>query len=158
RARALAEQIDRPEYLGQAFYGQWVFHRNRAEYKLALALAEQTKKIGEAHNNVSVQLFGRYASGFTRLHLGDFVAARALLEHGLADPALRSSELPDLYAFMLAGLAWTLTYLGYIDQARSRLNEALSEARQPRLSHTKAEVLLTATTIDLITGSVDMRR
>jgi tetratricopeptide (TPR) repeat protein len=118
RARALAEQIDRPEYLWQAFFGQWVFHRNRGEYKLALALAEQTEKIGEAHNNVSVQLFGRYASGFTRLHLGDLVAARALLEHGLADPALRSGELLDLYATMLASLAFTLTFLGYIDQAR----------------------------------------
>ena len=34
---------------------------------------------------------GRCASGYTRLHLGDFVAARALLErcHGLADPAHR---------------------------------------------------------------------
>ena len=31
RARALAEQIDRPEYLGRVFFGQWVFHRNRGE-------------------------------------------------------------------------------------------------------------------------------
>ena len=165
RARALAEQNDRPECLRQAFLGKWAFHRNRGEYKLALALAEQTEKIGEAHNNVSVQLVGRYASGFTRLHLGDFVAARALLEHGLADPALRSGELSDLYALMLASLASTLTYLGYIDQARSRLNEALSEAcqlrseaRQLRGSHTKADVLLTAAAVDAITGSADMRR
>jgi predicted ATPase len=158
RARALAEQIDRPDYLWQAFFGQWVFHRNRGEYKLALALAEQTEKIGEAHNNVSVQLFGRYASGFTRLHLGDFVGARARLEHGLADLGLRSGELPDLYAATLASLALTLTYLGYIDQARSRLNEALSEARELRRPHTKAEVLLTATTVDMITGSAETRR
>jgi tetratricopeptide (TPR) repeat protein len=156
RARALAEQIDRPEDLGRAFFGQWVFHWNRGESKLALALAEQMEKIGEAHNNVSVQLMGRWASGLTRLHLGDFVAARALLErcHGLADPALRS--IP--YALNLAYLAQTLGYLGYIDQARSRLNEALSEARQPMLSLTKAEVLLTATLVDLITGSPEMQR
>jgi tetratricopeptide (TPR) repeat protein len=156
RARALAEQIDRPEDLGRAFFGQWVFHRNRGEPKLALALAEQMEKIGEAHNNVSVQLMGRWASGLTRLHLGDFVAARALLErcHGLADPALRS--IP--YAMNLAYLAQTLAYLGYVDQARSRLNEALSEARQPMLSLTKAEVLLIATLVDLITGSPEMQR
>jgi predicted ATPase len=59
---------------------------------------------------------------------------------------------------MLASLALTLTYLGYIDQARSRLNEALSEARQLRGSHTKAEVLVTATTVDAITGSAEMRQ
>ncbi|HZC86508.1 MAG TPA: AAA family ATPase, partial [Steroidobacteraceae bacterium] len=104
RARALAEQIDRPEYLGRVIFGQWVFHRNRGEHKLALALAEQMEKSGQARNDVTVQWMGRYASGFTRLHLGDFVAARALLEQcrGLADPALRSHYL---YAMMLASLA-----------------------------------------------------
>jgi predicted ATPase len=158
RARALAEQIDRPEYLWQALWGQWMFHRNRGDYKLALALAEQTEKIGEAHSNVLMQLVGRHASGFTRLHLGDFVAARALLEHVLADPALRSDEVPGLHAVTLASLSQTLASLGYIDQARSRLNEALSEARQLRVSLPKADVLLTATVVDLITGSADMRR
>ena len=58
RARALAEQIDRPEYLGRVFFGQWVFHRNRGEYKLALALAEQMEKIGEARNDVSGAIGG----------------------------------------------------------------------------------------------------
>ncbi|WP_024520721.1 adenylate/guanylate cyclase domain-containing protein [Bradyrhizobium sp. Tv2a-2] len=156
RARALAEQIDRPDYLRRVFFGQWVFHRNRGEHKLALPLAEQMEKIGEAHNNVSVQLRGRWASGLTRLHLGDFVAARALLErcHGLADPALRSVP----YALNLAYLARTLAFLGYIDQARSRLNEALSEARQPMLSLTKAEVLLTACSVDWMTSSPEMHR
>jgi class 3 adenylate cyclase len=155
RARALAEQNDRPEYLGRAFFGQWVFHRNRGEYKLALALAEQMEKIGEAHKNVRGQLWGRYASGSTRLLLGDLVAARALLEHGLADPALRSGEL---HAFMLASLSWTLAFLGYIDQARSRLNEALSEARQLGLSSTKAEVLTTASLVYWNIGSPEMQR
>jgi hypothetical protein len=158
RARALAEQNDRPEYLWRAFFGLWVFHRNRGEYKLALALAEQMEKIGEAHKNVRGQLWGRYASASNRLHLGDFVAARALLEHGLADTALRSGELPDLYAMMLASLSSTLASLGYIDQARSRLNEALSEARQLGLSRTKAEVLLTASLVNLNIGSPEMQR
>jgi tetratricopeptide (TPR) repeat protein len=165
RARALAEQIDRPEYLGRALFGQWNFHRNRGEYQLALALAEQVEKIGEAQNDVTVQLVGRYASGFTRLFLGDFVTARALLErcHGLADPALRSRNLyalrsRNLYATMLAYLAWTLANLGYIDQARSRLNEALSEARQLRAANTLADVLLVASIVDFFTGSPEMQR
>ena len=97
RARALAEQIDRPEYLWRVFFGQWMFHRNRGEHKLALALAEQMEKIGEARNDVAAQLVGRWASGYTRLFLGDFVAARALLErcHGLADPAHRGGGVPS---------------------------------------------------------------
>jgi tetratricopeptide (TPR) repeat protein len=160
RARALAEQIDRPEYLGQVFFGQWFFHRNRGEYKLALALAERMEKIGEARNDVTVQWMGRHASGFTRLFLGDFVAARALLERcdGLADPALRSGAASDLYAFMLTYLAWTLAYLGYVDQARSRLKQALSEARQLRHAQTLAEVLIMASAVESIAGSPKMQR
>jgi class 3 adenylate cyclase/tetratricopeptide (TPR) repeat protein len=159
RARALAEQIDRPEYLGRVIFGQWVFHRNRGEHKLALALAEQMEKSGEARNDVTAQWVGRWASGYTRLHLGDFVAARALLEqcHGLADPAYRGGEVAFLHAMLLASLAFTLGYLGYIDQARSRLNDALLEARQLR-HQTLAEVLLIASTVDLITGSPELQR
>ena len=63
RARALAEQINRPEYLWRVFFGQWVFHRNRGEHRLALALAEQMEKIGEARNDVAAQWVGRCASG-----------------------------------------------------------------------------------------------
>ncbi|MGA7994050.1 MAG: adenylate/guanylate cyclase domain-containing protein [Bradyrhizobium sp.] len=160
RARALAEQIDRPEYLGRTFLGQWVFHRNRGEYQLALALAEQVEKIGEARNDVSVQFMGRWASGFTRLHLGDFVAARALLEqcHGLADPALRRHGVRGIHAMLPAFLGMTLAHLGYIDQARSRLNDALLEARRLRHAQTLAEVLSIASTVEGITRSPEMQR
>jgi tetratricopeptide (TPR) repeat protein len=120
------------------------------------------EKIGEAHKDVRGQLWSRYASGFAHLQLGDFVAARALLEHGLADPALRSGELPDHYAITLASLSYTLASLGYIDQARSRLNEALSEGRQLGLSQLKAlsqlpDVLLTASLVNLMIGSPEMQ-
>jgi class 3 adenylate cyclase/tetratricopeptide (TPR) repeat protein len=160
RARVLEEQIDRPEYLGRAFFGQWVFLRNRGEYNLALALAEHMETIGEVRNDVTAQLTGRWAGGVTRLFLGDFVGARALLErcHGLADSALRTSEVPSLYALMLASLACTLAYLGYIDQARSRLNEALSEARQLRHVQTLTEVLVAAWVVEEIARSPEIQR
>jgi tetratricopeptide (TPR) repeat protein len=161
RARALAEQADRPEYVWRVFLGQWTFHRNRGEYQLALALAEQVEKIGEARNNVTAQWVGRWASGFTRLFLGDFVAARALLERCLPDPAYRGGEVTSAPTYLLmlpVSLAMTLAYLGYIDQARSRLNEALSEARRLRRPQTLAEVLNIAITVDLTTGSTEMRR
>jgi predicted ATPase len=59
---------------------------------------------------------------------------------------------------MLACLSSTLASLGYIDQARSRLNEALSEAPQLRFSHTRAEVLATASSVNLMIGSPEMQR
>ena len=92
RARALAEQLDRPEYLVPLIVGQWAFHFVRAEHRLALSLGEQLEKIGEARNDAAAQLLGRFMHGVTRFYLGEFVAARALLERcmGLADPAHRT--------------------------------------------------------------------
>ena len=53
---------------------------------------------------------------------------------------------------MLAYLALTLAYLGYIDQARSRMDEALSEARRLGHAHTLAHVLIMATWLDWLTA------
>jgi class 3 adenylate cyclase len=137
RARALAEQLDQPEYVVRLSFGQWAFHLGRSEHKLALSFAEQIEKIAEARNDVRVQLRGHRANGMTRLHLGDFVAARALLEqcHGLADAhrGIGAGLAEDPYATMLAYLAVTLAHLGYIDQSRLRLEEAFTETR--RLGH-----------------------
>ena len=56
RARALAKQLDRPEYFVRLSLGQWAFHLHRSEHKLALSLAEQVEKFGEARNDATVQL------------------------------------------------------------------------------------------------------
>src|SRR5215471_9347548 len=132
-AQALAERIDRPEHLVPLIYGQWAFHFIRGEFELTLSLAEQLEKIGKTRNYVAVQLHGRRAQGMTRCYLGEFVAARSLLEqcHGLGDPAHRAIAAglsSEPYAILLAQLGVTLAHLGYIDQARVRLNEAMSEA------------------------------
>jgi hypothetical protein len=162
RARALAEQIDRPEYLVPLLYGQRQFHFVRSEHRLALAIAEQVEKIGTARRDAGMQLQGRHAHGLILCFLGEFVAARTLLEgcQGLSDPAHRAVAAgmsDDPYALMLTQLAVTLAYLGYIDQARSRLRQALSEAR--RLGHTStlAVVLVHANWIDAVTRSVDLQ-
>jgi class 3 adenylate cyclase/tetratricopeptide (TPR) repeat protein len=157
RARALAEQIDRPDDLVPLSLSQWAFHLMRSEYKQALSLAEQVEKIGEARGDVTAQLVGREASGLTRFWLGELVTARALLEqcHGLADPARRAigGLAEDPYATMLAYLAATLAHLGYIDQARARINAALSEARRIGHGRTLVNVLMYAFKIDLVTGA-----
>ncbi len=158
RARALAEQIDRPEYLVPLTIGQWVFHWARSEHKRALSLAEQLEQIGEARNDIAAQLQGRRAHGVTRCYLGEFIASRTLLERcfALSDPAHRAIGAglsADPYAAMLSNLAVTLACLGHIDQARSRLNEALSEARRLRHGSTLAGVLVYASWTELITCS-----
>jgi tetratricopeptide (TPR) repeat protein len=54
----------------------------------------------------------------------------------------------DAYAAVLTWLALTLASLGYIDQARSRIDEALSRARRLGHVHTLAHVLNMANRID----------
>ena len=63
RARALAEQLDRPEYLVRLIVGQWAFHWGRAEHRPALALGQELEEIGVARNDTSMQLMGRYTQG-----------------------------------------------------------------------------------------------
>jgi len=145
RARALAEQLDRHEYLTPLIVGQWAFRSLRAEHRLALALAEALETRGVTRNDVAAQLLGDLLLGTSRFFLGEFIAARTLLERctGLADPAHRTSvELAlDPYATMLGSLALILACLGYIDQARSRMEDAMSEARRLGHVHTLAQTL-----------------
>ena len=145
RAYELARQLDRPECLVPLIMGQYWFHLVRAEHRLALPLSEQLEKIGESRNDAATQLLGRYLQGVTRFFLGEFVAARATLERsmGLADPVNRAvgGMSVDPYATMLGYVAMTLAYLGYVDQAWARMDEALSEARRLRHVHTLVHVL-----------------
>jgi class 3 adenylate cyclase/tetratricopeptide (TPR) repeat protein len=138
RARLLAEEIDRPEFLVPLVMGQFGFHHARSEHGPALALGEQLEQIGEARNDASAQLLGRVMCGSTRFWVGEFIAARAVLEQCVdhSDSPNRAVERLSLdpYTTALIYLAITLTCLGYVDQARARLDEAVSEAR--RLGHT----------------------
>jgi class 3 adenylate cyclase/tetratricopeptide (TPR) repeat protein len=163
RARELAEQIDRPEYLVPLMDGLWAFHFVRSEHKLALAVAEQIEKIGEARNDTAAQLLGLRSQGWTHSFLGEFVAARGLLErcHGLSDIAHRTFGAGltfDAYASMLANLAMTLAYLGDIEQARLRMEEGLSEARRLKHAPTLAYVLVWANWMEWITRSSELQR
>jgi len=156
RVRALAEQLDRPEYLAPLIASQWTLYFMRAELRLALALGQQLEQIGEARNDAEVHLMGRFAHGMIRFWLGEFVAARAVLERsmGYADSARRSPRgSVDPYSATLANLATTLACLGYIDQARSRIDEALSEARRLRHALTLVHVLDFADLLNWITAA-----
>jgi class 3 adenylate cyclase/tetratricopeptide (TPR) repeat protein len=157
RARVLAEHLDQPEYLVPLTANQWIFHCVRAEHRLAVPLGERLERIGEERNDIATQLLGRVSHGVSRFFLGEFVGARAILEQcsGLADPAHRTIRRVsyDPYASMLAYLALSLTCLGYIDQARSRLDEAISEARRLKHTHTLAHMLVFANRIDWLTSS-----
>ncbi len=139
RARALAEELDRSEHLVTLFYGQWAYHLVRAEHRQALELAQQLEQIGEKRNDPLALLLGHFEHGCSRLFCGDFVRARSLFEqcHGMRDPGYRAKYLAmtgdDKYLSTLVHLGMALEHLGYVDQGRRCMTEALAEAR--RLNH-----------------------
>jgi class 3 adenylate cyclase/predicted ATPase len=163
RARALAEQLDRSEYLVPLSLGQWAFHCARSEHRLTLSLAEQIEKIGEVQNDAAALLQGCRLQGMSRWFLGELVASLAALERclGFSNPlyrAIGAGVSDDPYPIMLAQLAMTLACLGYIDQARSRQSEALSEARALKHAATLALVLIYANMMASITCSRELQR
>jgi class 3 adenylate cyclase len=158
RGRVLAEQLDRREHLVPLTLGQWTFHTTRAEHRLALLLAEQLEQVGDRQKDAKAQLTSRVMHAISRLCLGEFVVARALLEGrvGLSHLADRSNGgelLFDPNPVTLTYLAQTLACLGYVNGARGRIDEALSAGRRLRHPYTLAIVLNMANWIDWIIGS-----
>jgi tetratricopeptide (TPR) repeat protein len=147
RASTLAEQIGRVDYLVPLQYGQWAFRLVRAQHKLALEHAGRIEQIGKARGDAAASWLGRYTNAATHLWLGEFITARAIFEecYQKRDPAHRSQFLAltgaDQQAVMLCQYSAALSYLGYFDRARERMNEALASARQLGQAHTLAWTL-----------------
>ena len=116
RARELALTLNRPRALLFALWGQFTDHLFRADLKRARRLAAELRELGDTADDVLMQVMGCSASGMACLFLGEFTAARAYVEKGLAlyDPSQRPSysELlsydragPVTVSFMLAARA-----------------------------------------------------
>jgi class 3 adenylate cyclase/tetratricopeptide (TPR) repeat protein len=148
RASAIAEQINRVEYVLPLIYGQFLLHLVRAEYELALAFAERMERVGNALGKTETVLLSRHCRGIVHVMVGEFDVARTLFEqcHGLGEPAYRKASLAmtseDSYALMLGWSAANLAYLGYFDQARLRADQMLVEARALQHTYTLAICLL----------------
>jgi predicted ATPase len=169
RARQLAEQLDRSDYLFPLLFGQCVFHLVRGEQKPALALAQQMEETGKARSDAAMLLVARSTRGNTCFYRGEFVASRTILEqcYAMNNPADRAAiraacatvSPQDPYVVVLVYIAMSLAYLGYVDAARSRAREALSEAS--RLGHVYSLVWASvhASWIECAVGSPqDLRR
>ena len=147
RARELCDELTRPQKLLPILYGQWVNRQTAADLERAQQFAAEMLQLGEVHNDVVARVVGYRASGATSLDLGDFPAARAYLEQGLAlyDPTQRDfyAEVTSINTLvaMLGYLSTTLASCGYLDQARSRCDEALAEAREVSHAPTLAHIL-----------------
>jgi tetratricopeptide (TPR) repeat protein len=140
RARQLCDRLNGPPELRAVLAGLHSYHQDRADLRLALKLATELQELAEAADNPTARFTGYRLRGWTLVMLGDFAPARALLEQSLAfcDPNQGpvQVELGSPFAGLatvLGHLSWALALLGYLDQARSRNEMAVVEAR--RLSH-----------------------
>jgi hypothetical protein len=164
RSRALAEELNKTEYLVPTFFGQWAYHLVRSEHKLALSVAKQMKKVCSERDDTAGQLLARRESALSHFFLGEFVTARTLFENcqGLDNPAHRAvyAAIPseDPHVTMLANLALTLAYLGYPAQGRSLLKKALAQARALRHAAKLAIVLNFAFWMESLLLSEDMQQ
>jgi class 3 adenylate cyclase len=147
RSRQLCDQLNRPRQLFAAVTGQWTHHQLRAELDRAQQLAAELRELSDVMDDVSTRSAACRVSGFTCLFLGDFAASRVYLERSLA---LRDSveqrpsgELAtvEMLIAILGPLSWTLACSGHLDQAQSRCNAALVEARRLSHAHTLAIAL-----------------
>jgi predicted ATPase len=161
RGLFLARKLDRTDYLVPLLYAQWVSNNARGALGSALSFAEQMEETGETRKEPAALLLGRCIAGITRMTMGELSAARDCFEQckALSVPAHRTVyatlTAEDPHTVMLATLALTLCYLGYIDQARARISEALREARQLEHACTLTLPLNYMCRINCIIGSPD---
>src|SRR5262249_6170470 len=140
-------------------YGLRLYHTVRSEFGLGLSFSAQMAQIGETRADRAAQLLGLRCRGEVDLYMGDFVAARTFFEqcHDMRDPTIRAVyatvAAEEQYTLMLGQLAVTLTYLGYVDRARSLRNEALLEARHLKHPYALVVVLTFAYWAAMVTRS-----
>jgi predicted ATPase len=139
RARELCRQVGETPHLFSVLGGLWTFYENRAEYKTAHELAEQSLRLAQRVQDPYLLVWAHYFLGDTLHYLGELALARVHLEQGIAlyDPqqhcasAFRAGGDPGTNS--LLGVAWALWFLGYPDQTLKRLHEALTLAQE--ISH-----------------------
>ena len=144
RARQLGARLNQPARLALVLTGQFVYHLNRAELPLAHELSKEILDLGRDEDNTAIKFAGHACSAQSRFLLGDFSGSRADAEEALRlyDPAHPPFWTIDAQSIMLIFYFHSLTYLGYLDEARSRRDEALALGRQRHHAATLAFLLV----------------
>jgi predicted ATPase len=150
RARALCQQVGEPPQLFPVLGGLGEFYTQQGKYQMAHELAEQLLSLAQRQCDPARLMNGHRRLGQSLHLLGALSAAREHLEQAiaLASPQrhptvdLSGGRDYDVYARHFA--AMVLWLLGYPAQARKRIYEALTLARERANPHTLASTLLWA--------------
>jgi tetratricopeptide (TPR) repeat protein len=139
RARELCRQVGDTLQLFPTLWGLSSFYLVRPDLKIAREIGEQLLRLAQRAEDPALLLETHRTLGSTLLESGDFAPARVHLEQGIA---IYDRQRHRTHAFLygrdpgvvcLSYAAQALWLLGYPDQARQRLDAALTLA--PQLSH-----------------------
>jgi predicted ATPase len=157
RARVLCQEVSQDRELFPTLWGLWMYYAARAESGITAGLTEQLLTLARHAEDpallVPAHLTLLEEHCFKR---GDFAAARAHMEQGLAryDPRQHRGRTfgygydPGMGLLGLGATA--LHLLGYPDQARQRSREAVALARERAHPYGLAWALARATCVDLL--------
>jgi class 3 adenylate cyclase/predicted ATPase len=139
RALALCQQLGETPQLVPVLFRLWLVYLNQGELQTARALAEQLLSLAQRAPTLA-RLLAHQALGLTLFYLGEFMSALTHIEQSIVlyDPQLHRPDrsqfsTTDRKVSCLCFATDVLWMLGYPDQARQRINEALAVARE--LSH-----------------------
>ncbi len=137
RARHLCERIDETEKLFPVLFGMVIIHMIRAEHSDAVAAAESFLAHAEKQDDIPTLLESYLAVGVTAIYPPNLARSSEYIEKALE---LYDTEQHADLAFTYSGaepgvtgmcyLAWTLWFLGDVDQAIASTDEAQSLVRR----------------------------
>ena len=150
RAIQLSQDLDRPLERAFLLTNQGAYHLLGGEAVLAANEAKEILDLGVSRNNADLRFQGCYACAVVWFHLGDFNAAKEYASSALQlyrpENPLKEWSSQDALSTSLIFMCRSLTYLGYLDQARHYREEGLSKARGH--AHTLAMALMIVNEVD----------
>jgi predicted ATPase len=146
RVLALCRREEHNPQLLSALLGLRGFYMVRGELQTAYKLAEQSLSLARKMQQILHLLLSYNALGETLSSLGDLISARTHLEEALTLDARRYLPVRVSSLSLLAGALWAL---GYPDQARKRIQESLSLAREQENPYSEVVALLGAASLHL---------
>jgi predicted ATPase len=135
-AQHLCEHQEDPHQLFLVLRGLWIYYNVRAAYQTAQALGEQLLILAQQSQDSAMLVAAHRALGATLLFRGAPADAHTHLARGIVlyDPQQYRAHAffqgEDAGVICRIYAAWTLWFLGYADQGRTQIDEAVTLAQQ----------------------------
>ncbi len=160
RAHELCLQVGETSQLFPVLWGLWQLYFARAEFTKALEYAEQFLTLAQRLQNSLFLQNAHEMLGTCHLWVGEFVLARRYLEQGMApyDVQQRNAHafraVQDPGVSCLSFTAMVLWFLGYPEQAKQRIHDAVALAQELKSPYSVAFALRHAALVHQRCGDV----